>query len=299
MRVTRVKCQIFLMTLFLLALQWAVVQASSAFMHSRPDYESSVDSQTMMGTVVEILDTDRYWTRIRTPEPYEGWTNELCLVRMTEQEKDEWIASPRYFCDIEYTHIFESPSDNSSRLCDFTMGNIVRKGVRSTRQWVEVILPNGRPGWVRKSEVRDFGEWNSDIVGTARLFVGTPYMWGGRSAKHFDCSGLTGFCYFCAGILLPRDASEQIRCGEEVAIEDMQAGDLVFFGEDHVSHVALCTGPGKIIHSSQVVRENSLDPSAPDCYGRHILAVRRILGHVDDGTGAVSVEKCPLYFVQR
>jgi len=284
--------------LYIVALQWAVIQASSAFMHEAPDYESAVSSQTMMGTVVEVLESERYWTRIHTPEPYEGWTNELCLVRMTEKQKDEWIASPRYICATEYTHIFESPSERAARLCDFTMGDIVRKGGHSTHQWTEVALPDGRKGWARKSDVRDFGVWDCDIVGTARLFLGIPYMWGGRSAKHFDCSGLTGFCYFMAGILLPRDASEQIKCGEEVAIEDMQAGDLIFFGETHVSHVALCTGPGRIIHSSQIVRENSLDPSAPDYYGRHILAVRRILGHVDDGTGAISVGKCPLYFVQ-
>ena len=288
------------MTVFLaLALQWAVVRASSAFMREAPDYESACVSQTMMGTVVEVLDTDRYWTRVRTPEPYEGWTNELCIVRMTEEQKDEWIASPRYICAAEYTHILESPSDRAARLSDFTMGDVVRKGGRCTRLWAEVILPDGRSGWVRRSEVRDFGVWESDIVGTARLFAGVPYMWGGRSAKHFDCSGLTGFCYFCAGILLPRDASEQVKCGEEVAIEDMQAGDLIFFGETRVSHVALCTAPGRIIHSSQIVRENSLDPSAPDYYGRRFVAVRRILGHIDDGTGAISVEKSPLYFRQR
>lgn len=285
-------------TLFAMALQWAVIQVSSAFMREAPDYESACVNQAMMGTVVEVLETDRYWTRIRTPEPYEGWTNDMCLVRMDSAQKDDYLASPKYICNTEYTHIFESPTDKASRLCDFTMGDIIVRGAGCTGLWVSVILPDGREGWVRRSEVLDFGEWRPDITGTARLFIGVPYMWGGRSPEHFDCSGLTGFCYFMAGILLPRDASKQVKCGEEVPVGQMQAGDLVFFGEKRVSHVALCTAPGRIIHSSQIVRENSLDPSAPDYYDRHIIAVRRILGHENDGTGAISVAKCPLYFPQ-
>lgn len=284
--------------ILLIALQWAVIQASSAFMREAPDFESACVSQSMMGTVVKVGESQRYWTEIHTPEPYYGWTTEMSIVRMDEKQKDDYIAAPKYICAVEYTHIFTSPSTESARISDFTMGNIIRKGGKCKGNWTSVTLPDGREGWVRRCEVADFGTWRPDILATARLFIGVPYMWGGRSAKHFDCSGLVGFCYFMAGILLPRDASEQIKCGEPVPVEEMQAGDLVFFGETRVAHVGLCTGPGRIIHSSQLVRENSLDPSAPDYYGRHIIAVRRILGHVDDGTGARSVSSCPLYFPQ-
>lgn len=58
---------------------------------------------------------------------------------------------------------------------------------------------------------------------------------------------------------------------------------LVFFGETRVSHVALCTSPGRIIHSSLIVRESSLIAGEPDYYGRNILHVRRILGHLTEG----------------
>ena len=128
-----------------------------------------------------------------------------------------------------------------------------------------------------------------------------PYMWGGMSVGHFDCSGLTGFCFFMNGILLPRDASQQVKCGAGVHVEDMQAGDLVFFGDSRVSHVALCIGPGRIIHASQVVRINSLDPAAPDYYGRNILAVRRILGHLGEGSDGFApglIAESPSYFAK-
>ncbi|MCQ2181356.1 MAG: NlpC/P60 family protein [Bacteroidales bacterium] len=290
-------------------LQWAIVTASAVYMQEAPDYESANVSQTSMGRVVEVLDHDRYWTRIRTPEPYEGWVNSLCLSETDLKGKDAWIESPRYVCTVEYTHIFSSPSDKSAPVTVLLMGDIVKKGGSAAAGWSEVILPSGRRGWVKNAEVKDFGLWArqccpaggpkaSGLAAVAGRFLGAAYVWGGMSVKGFDCSGLVGLSYFMNGVLLPRDASDQVRCGEEVPVGEMQPGDLVFFGEGKVSHVALCIAPGRIIHSSQVVRINSLDPGAPDYYGRHIMAVRRILGHIDDGTGAVSIIRSPLYFKQ-
>ncbi|MBO4341313.1 MAG: C40 family peptidase, partial [Bacteroidales bacterium] len=92
---------------------------------------------------------------------------------------------------------------------------------------------------------------------------------------------------------LPRDASRQIKCGVPVEFADMQAGDLVFFGEKRASHVAICTGPGRIIHSSQIVRENSLIAGEPDYYGRNILGIRRIIGNLQEKD---LVKNSPLYF---
>ena len=301
--------------LTLLLVSWGIVQTSSVFMRQAPDYESALDSQSRMGTVVQVLDRQGYWVKVRTPEPYEGWVNELCIVPVSEQEKDAWLRAPRYICTEELTRILEAPEPHAARISDFLMGNMVRRGPGRSGAYVEVILPSGRSGWVRHDAVRDFDAWAADcraqaldktapevtaaaLVATARRFVGVPYLWGGMSVKHFDCSGLTGLCYFMQGILLPRDASQQVKCGVEVSVDQMQAGDLVFFGEKRVSHVALCIAPGRIIHSSQLVRINSLDPSAPDAYTRKILHVRRILGHVGDGTGAGILADSPAYFAR-
>lgn len=304
-------------TVLAIILQWAVIQASAVYMQQSPDYESANVSQTSMGKVVEVLDTEGYWTKIRTPEPYEGWVNTMCLAFMTEEEKDAYIAAPKYICVEEYTHVYSGQSLKSEPVSDLLMGDIIRKGDMETRLWAEVILPSGQKAWVKDSKVRDFTFWArsygfsrekekkqpeptaANIVAVAKRFLGSAYVWGGMSVKGFDCSGLAGFAYFMNGILLPRDAKDQVRCGVSVPVEEMQAGDLVFFGETKVSHVGICTAPGKIIHSSQIVRSNSLDSGSADYYGRNIIAVRRILGHVDTGEGAISIINSPLYFKQE
>ena len=293
------------MQLFSIVLGWAVIQASAVFMQEAPDYESANVNQTGMGKVVEVLEQDRYWTKIRTPEPYEGWINSLCLVEMTEEQKDEYLDSPRYICTAEFTHIYSSSSEKSVCISDFVMGNIVRQGKRRSGNMVEVVLPSGKSGWVHRRDVEDFRQWASGMSAgapgledVALRFIGSAYVWGGMSPKGFDCSGLTGFCYFMNGILLPRDASQQAECGVSVPVEAMQPGDLVFFGENRITHVGLCIGPGVVVHSSQIVRISSLVPGGEDYYGRNIIDVRRILGHIDDGTGAKRIIASPLYFKQ-
>ncbi len=78
---------------------------------------------------------------------------------------------------------------------------------------------------------------------------------------------------------------------------------LVFYGTPargrsplKITHVAMYIGDGRIIHASQRVRICSLSEDGPDPYTRQILAVRRILGHVDSGEGAVSLAGSPWYF---
>ena len=281
---------------------WAVINTSSVFMRETASYTSENVSQSRMGTPVQVLERTGYWVKIRTPEPYEGWVNELTLAPYPAA----YTALDRYICITENSFVYAEASLDAARLSDLKMSDIIRarKVNQSAEEWTAVQLWDGREGWVPAAHLADFAAWMEgagrlaakaaqtgsagsgiaaaqiagDLVCTARLYLGAPYLWGGMSTGLFDCSGLVGFCYFMAGIQLPRDASQQINCGTPVEFSDMQAGDLVFFGEKRVSHVALCTGPGRIIHSSQIVRENSLIEGEPDYYGRNILGIRRMIG---------------------
>lgn len=314
--------------------KWAIVNASNVFLRAEARYGSECVSQSRMGTLVQVLETSGYWAKVRTPEPYEGWINELALAPTEslpaakqaeireyspklkpfgDKEAAAWLASPRYICTAEHATVFCKASEDSERLSDLLMSDILGAGKQAApKGWTAVCLPDGREGFVKCGSLEPFKAWAdahrrsgeevaADIIALAKRFLGMPYLWGGMSVGHFDCSGLAGFCYFMNGILLPRDASQQVKCGIEVSLEEMQAGDLVFFGDSRVAHVALCIGPRRIIHASQVVRINSLDPADPDYYGRNILAVRRILGHIGEGSEGFApslLAESPSYFAK-
>ena len=96
----------------------------------------------------------------------------------------------------------------------------------------------------------------------ARLYLNTPYLWGGRTPFGIDCSGFVQMVYRFAGIQLPRDASLQVKGGVSLGfIDEAQPGDLAFFESEEgaIVHVGILTGNRRIIHASGTVRVDPID----------------------------------------
>jgi cell wall-associated NlpC family hydrolase len=91
-----------------------------------------------------------------------------------------------------------------------------------------------------------------DIVRYATSFLGTPYVYGGSSAKGFDCSGFTKYVFSQYDIELSRVSGDQVKNGKKVAKDDLLPGDLLFFtrGKASIGHVGIYIGENKFIHSS-------------------------------------------------
>ena len=139
---------------------------------------------------------------------------------------------------------------------------------------------DGYRGWVDNKQFILF-ESASELA--QRLFLNTPYLWGGRSRGGIDCSGLTQVCFKAMGIWLPRDASQQATCGAEVCSCDSRRDDLAFFQNEcgKIVHVGICMGDGNIIHSSGYVRIDQLDSHGifvkdSGIYSHRLHSIRRI-----------------------
>jgi cell wall-associated NlpC family hydrolase len=166
-----------------------------------------------------------------------------------------------------------------------SMGSILR--VTSTgpgRHAAE--LPDGRTGWIAAGSVAGLAEWERkppSVPELLRRLMGTPYVWGGKSAFGFDCSGLVQFVMGLTGVALPRDSGDQAGRGRLIrGLSRLHPLDLVFFGSDsHIDHVAIHLGDLKIAHASGWVRVESLDRSSPGFRGdllERFRFARRIAG---------------------
>ena len=118
-----------------------------------------------------------------------------------------------------------------------------------------------------------------NIVQTAGRFIGTPYRWGGESARRgFDCSGLTMTVYRLNGLDLPRNSRAQFRSGTSIRKEDLQEGDLVFFATDglkRVSHVGVYTGGGRFIHAPGQGKRIRVASLSNGYFNRRYIGARR------------------------
>lgn len=116
------------------------------------------------------------------------------------------------------------------------------------------------------------------IVNTAKQYIGVPYVYGGRSPKGFDCSGLTSYVYELNGITLPRSATPQYAMGTKVSKSELQPGDLVFFGSGHIEHVGIYVGDGNFIHSPRPGKSVQIETLMSGYYSRNYYGARRIVG---------------------
>ena len=126
-------------------------------------------------------------------------------------------------------------------------------------------------------------------IDAAMAYRGLPYAWGGGGTRGpgpgldpdegvigFDCSGLTQYAYAQADIAIPRNSRAQYAALPKVARDDLQAGDLVFWGSDpsdpsSITHVAIYLGSGKVIQAPQsgdVVKVSNM------WWGNYVGAVR-------------------------
>ena len=217
----------------------AVVETSTCYMRLQPDYESALETQELMGTVVEIVAESGYWREIISPQPYTAWTTEKTLVEMTPEQIKEYEKAIKYMFTDLYGHLHKRPSKRSEKICDLVGGDVMRAVMKDDPVkkfgWAQVRLPSGRTGWVKNNSLKlledriNIREWNyaqgvvsedrmEDIIESAHELLGVPYLWGGMSSKGVDCSGLVRISAIMNDVMLPRNASQQVNCGKAIEV---------------------------------------------------------------------------------
>ena len=119
-----------------------------------------------------------------------------------------------------------------------------------------------------------------------------------------DCSGFTKLAFGAAGLILPRNASDQALTGEILDPANTDAfrqGDLLFFGSGtgtNITHVGIYDGFSRFIHASGRVFESSFKPGHPLYISRKVIGASRILGN-NAPKGITPYSAHPWYFNQK
>ena len=273
----------------------AVVTVSVANLRTQPEHKAELATQAILGTPLQVWKKLRGWYLVQTPDKYLAWVDGDAIARMDTISYNKWMKKPKLIYTKPFGFAYSLPADGAT-VSDLVYGSImVING--EDNNYFKIGLPDGRVAFVAKTEAQLYKEWRAtrqpstgNLTATSKLLLGIPYLWGGTSFKGVDCSGFTKTVYFMNGLVLPRDASQQVKIGEEIDTRNdwnnMRPGDLLFFGTlaennraERVVHVGMWIGNNEFIHSAGKVRISSMDPAAGnyDAYERkRFLRAKRI-----------------------
>lgn len=262
---------------------WALVNRAVIDLRREPRRLSERLNQALLGEAVRILEDQGEWVHVRLErDGYLGWMQANALLLATETAVQNYQASCQARVAAELLTASHSPArqagDQAGKLPFGINVHIEAEQGGSAR----LRLPDGRTWWVAGDGLLLQEHWlKPDAQGRAkalelvRRFMGTPYLWGGRSPYGYDCSGLAGTYWGFLGVVIPRDADQQFHAGMPVE-EAPQPGDLLYFGEREsdqpserigaITHVAISLGGDEVIHatgSAQGITLNSLNPNSP------------------------------------
>lgn len=277
---------------------WGVIYNSVGTLRAEPRYGAELVSQALLGMPVRILEQQGGWRRVQTPDRYIGWMNGS-VEPMTDVQRQQYLKLTKLIVTALHTRSFTDTGKEALPVSDLVAGDMLV--VQSTKGgFYQVQYPDGREAFVKKTDGLKVSDWlNSSmltgerIVQAAKQLIGVPYLWGGTSTKGLDCSGFTRQVYFMHGVILARDASQQVRYGRLIDdtgdFNDALPGDLVFFGTkatvgnpmERVVHVGIYLGNKRFIHASDYIRINSFDPADPlyDVFNtKRYLRTKRIIG---------------------
>jgi cell wall-associated NlpC family hydrolase len=264
-----------------------LVTVGVAEIHREPSHESEITTQALLGERLRVLavrDGGR-WLRVLLPDGYRGWLRSW----LAAPDVRGWPGSRVVEVDELLTWLRSAPRASAEPLADLVVGARLAAGGRAPAGWVGAALPDGRAGFVPARHVlggraRAPGaprrpKTVRHLLDSARRFLGIPYVWGGKSPKGLDCSGLTQLAHALHDLPLPRDAKDQARwfARHTARLKDpllVPPGGLLFFGANprRAGHVGFSLGKGVFLHAQGRVKIQSLDPSKPN-YNKDLAGI--------------------------
>lgn len=228
---------------------------SSLRMRAEASTDSSIVTALDKSVAVAILDDSiDGWYKIS----YNGNTGYVSGDYLTVDQDNIFTTYGRV--NASGVNVRSDPSTESSSLATVDEGTIVTVNAL-VDGWYDVTCEYGTEGYIRSDflDLTESASDNSDIVATAKQYLGVRYVYGGASPSGFDCSGFTMYIYKQYGYSLPHTATGQWQSGLGTriwGISALQPGDLVFFNDPArnagkaCSHAGIYIGNGQFIHSS-------------------------------------------------
>lgn len=241
----------------------AVVRCAWTAGRAEPSRRAEMVTQWLCGEALRVLEEGEGWLRVRGPDGYRSWVGTGGLRPVSRDEAAAWSGKATLWS----LGVRLEPGEEAGGT---SLPAFLPWGARTAPAGdAGLRLPGGEVVRPVEGEAVDpegrrsrFPGRGPAMVETAASWLGTPYLWGGRTREGADCSGFVQAVCGLHGLDLPRDSADQMEAVTTLdpgvfgpggwRPEELRTGDLLFFGEGPgaVDHVAFHAGSGRILHAA-------------------------------------------------
>lgn len=224
----------------------------------RRDLNGRADTQALMGERVTVIGLRTGWAEVvvrdqPTPKDSRGYPGWVPSVQLTARPQP---GTTNVATVTQRTAWLRTDSATATRVTEISFGTVLPV-LGTAGSAVRVVTPLGAVRRIRAGAVTIHAPGSpalpqtpSNLVSTAQLFTGLPYLWAGVSGFGLDCSGLTWLDHRAHGLVIPRDADAQAARGSAIGWSSLRKGDLMFYATNGVvHHVAMYAGNGLMVHA--------------------------------------------------
>lgn len=240
---------------------------------AKPSTDAKIYSLLEKGTKLEILGEENGWYKVRCSDGTVGYVS-ADYVAVTWTECKGTVAGGTI-------NVRKGPGTDYGKITSVRSGKSVEI-LGEENGWYKLSF-DGTTGYIRGDFVMETSSETSAVgaavAAAAWNYLGVPYVYGGASPSGFDCSGFTLYLFKQHDISLPHGATAQYKnCGEHVAKENLQPGDLVFFSDSShaIGHCAVYVGDDTIIHARNSVKSVVTNKLSSSYYTSHYVGAKRI-----------------------
>ena len=206
-------------------------KASTSNIYKSPSKISEITSQLLYGEKFKILSKNKNWFKIKTS--FDNYIGYIGNKDFTNNHK------PTHKVFILKASIFNKLSNKTKYFLPFGSRISI---IQENKNFIE--FENNK--WIKKKHIKKINHREKDYLKILKLFLGTRYIWGGKTYKGIDCSAILQMLYYYNNKFYPRDTKDQLKYSKSnYKRKKFKKGDVIFWK----GHVAICINNKKLIHA--------------------------------------------------
>ena len=205
--------------------------SSFSNIYKKPSKTSEVTSQIIYGEKFKILSKSKHWIKIKTLfDNYKGFVRNSKHIEKFK---------PEYKVSTLKARIFKKPGIKSNSWLPLASKLSV---LEQNKNYIKIE----KNKWIKKSDIKKINFKDKNYVKIFKQFLNVKYIWGGKTFKGIDCSGLLQVFFNYNNSFYPRDTKDQIKYTKGNSKKSrFKKGDIIFWK----GHVAICLNSKQLIHA--------------------------------------------------